>query len=172
MNTTDCMLAIMGRRSVRQFKEVEVEEDKVLRILEAGRRAPSAKNRQPWRFIVTRDPMRRKTIQDIAYGEECVGNAPMIISVCTTNIEYKMPNGQLAYPVDLTFAVSFMMLQAQTEGLGSCVITTFNEVELKELLTVPYSMRIVMLLLVGVPLVEGKESTRKPLEKIVSYEHW
>ena len=51
----------------------------------------------------------------------------MIIAVCSTNIEYKMPNGQLSYPIDLSIAATFMMLQAVHEGLGACMVTTFRE---------------------------------------------
>ena len=101
-----------------------------------------------------------------------MAQAPVIISACTTNVDYRMPNGQFSYPIDLTMAVSFMMLQAASEGLGSCVITTYDEQEVKDILTVPYSMRVVMLLLVGYPSEKPFPTQRKPLERIVSYNHW
>lgn len=158
--------------STRNFDDRPLEQDKLLRILEAARWAPSAKNRQPWRFIVSREESMRNRIQEAAYGQEYVSAAPVIISACTTNIDYRMPNGQLSYPIDLSFAVSSMIHRADAEGVGSCVITTFNEAELKELLTVPYSMRIVMILLLGYPSEEAPEGQRKALERIISYEHW
>jgi nitroreductase len=84
-----------------------------------------------------------------------------------------MPNGQLSYPIDISFAVSQMMLQAVHEGLGTCVVTTFDEAAVQEVLTVPYSMRVVMLLLVGYA-AEGEPGfhDRLPLERVISYEHW
>lgn len=167
-----CIPIIDQRTSVRDFEDTPIEQDVLLRVLEAGRKAPSAKNRQPWRFIVSREQAQRNRIQEAAYGQEHVGRAPVIISACTTNIDYRMPNGQLSYPIDLSFAVSSMMMQAQGEGLGSCVVTTFNEAELKDLLTVPYSMRIVMLLLIGHPRGPLVGASRKPMEQIFSYDHW
>ena len=168
----DLLPEIERRASVRQFKGDPLEDLQIKRILEAGRRAPSAKNRQPWRFIVVTDAERRKQIEEAAFGQDQVGQAPVIIAVCTTNIEYKMPNGHLSYPVDLSMAASFMMLQAVHEGLGVCLVTTFREEDVRVLLTVPYSMRIVMLLAIGIPAVEPQRTERLPLDRIVSYNHW
>jgi nitroreductase len=163
---------ILHRVSVRKFKSQEIEKEKIEAILEAGRRAPSAKNRQPWRFIVIHSSKLREKILEYAYGEEYIGEAPVIIAACTTNVDYKMPNGQLSYPIDITFAVSFMMLQAEHEGLCSCINTTFNEPLIKELLTVPYSMRIVMLLVLGYPEEKLEPKPRLSLRQIHSYDHW
>ena len=168
----DMLPEIVARRSVRAFSSDPVEKASLERILEAGRLSPSAKNRQEWRFIVIQNPELTKGIQDAAFGQEHVGSAPVIIAACTTNIDYRMPNGQLSYPIDTSFAISFMLLQAVREGLGTSIVTTFDEQEVKDLLTVPYSMRVVMLLLVGHPEVEAEPTQRKSLRRIVSYNHW
>jgi nitroreductase len=126
-----------------------VPEDSLDRILEAGRVSPSAKNRQPWRFVVIKKSQIKEKIKAVSYGDERFSQAPLIIAVCTTNIGYRMPNGELAYPVDITFACSFMMLQAEHEGLGTAVITTFNGEDVKKILTIPHSMKVVMMLLIG-----------------------
>jgi nitroreductase len=163
---------IEGRVSVRSFTDEPVTEAQLARIVEAGRLAPSAKNRQSWRFVVIEDSTVRASIREAAFGQEYVGQAPVIIALCTTNIEYKMPNGQLSYPIDLSMAASFMMLQAVHEGLGTCLVTTFREEEVKSLLTVPYSMRIVMLLTIGHSMENLEKSSRLPEERIVSHNHW
>jgi nitroreductase len=163
---------IENRQSIKDFSAKKIEDEKVTRILEAGRLAPSAKNRQPWRFIVINEDELRAKIQHSAFGQEHVGKAPVIIAAASTNIDYRMPNGQLSYPIDITFAVSFMMLQAEHEALGSCVITTFDEREVKELLTIPYSMKVVMLLLLGYPESRPLKESRKPLERVSAYNHW
>ncbi len=160
------------RQSIREFSRDAVDKSSLQTIIEAGRRAPSAKNRQPWRFIVVDDREIRERIQNAAFGQDHVGQAPVIIAACTTNIDYRMPNGLMSYPIDIAVAVSFMMIQAQAEGLGTCVVTTFDEQELKEILTVPYSMRVVMLLLVGHPIETSLAAQRKPTKRIVSYNHW
>lgn len=163
---------IERRASVRSYTDEPVSEESLERILEAGRRAPSAKNRQSWRFVVVTDDDTRRRIEDAAFGQEYVGRAPVVIALCTTNIEYKMPNGQLSYPIDLSIAASFMMLQATHEELGSCLVTTFREDDVKNVLTVPYSMRVVLLLTVGHTAGSPEQLHRLPLERIISYNHW
>ena len=165
---------IENRSSAKNFIDVSVEASKIDVILEAGRLAPSAKNRQPWRFIVVDKPETRSRIMSGAFGQDHVGQAPIIIAGCTTNVDYRMPNGLMSYPIDIAVSISFMMIQAEAEGLSSCVVTTFDEQEIKEILTVPYSMRIVMLLLVGYTEKKERalEAQRKPRSRIVSYNHW
>lgn len=164
--------AIAERSSIMKFSSKTIEQEKVKRILEAGRRAPSAKNRQPWRFVVIQQDELRKKMEDACFGQEHVGQAPTIVAACTTNIDYTMPNGQLSYPIDLSFAVAFMMIQAQSEGVGSCVITTFNESEVKDFLSVPFSMRVVMLLLLGYAAEKPFPTTRKGFDRVVAFNHW
>jgi nitroreductase len=163
---------IANRRSIRNYQAKPVPEEVVDRILEAGRLAPSAKNRQAWRFIAIEDAELRKKIEDAAFGQEYVGQAPLILALCTTNIEYKMPNGLPSHPVDLSIAGAFMVLQAVHEGLGTCMVTTFREQEVKSLLTVPYSMRVVMLITVGYPDEEPEPADRLPLTRVSSKDHW
>jgi nitroreductase len=113
-----------------------------------------------------------EALKAASYGQEHVGQSPLVIVACTTNIGYRMPNGQLSYPVDLAFACSFMLLQAVHEGLGTCCVTTFDEQDIRALLSVPYSMKVVMLLLVGYPDEQPEPVSRKPLKRVVGHEHW
>jgi nitroreductase len=99
-------------------------------------------------------------------------DAGAVIVACSTNVEYVMPNGQPAYPIDITFAVSFMMLQAEREGYGSCIVTMFNENLVHNILTLPYSMRAVMMLAVGEKDEEPVHTDRKPTSQVVSFNHW
>ena len=163
---------ILNRRSIQRFKPTPVSEAKLERVLEAGRLAPSAKNRQEWRFVAIQKKSMREKVKEAAFGEEKVGQAPVIIALCTTNIEYRMPNGQLSYPVDLGIAAGFMTLQAVKEGLGTCLLTTFDEAKLMELITVPYSMKVVLLLLLGHPAELPEPHPRKPLRSVVAFDHW
>lgn len=168
----DIIPEITERISIKKFNSKTVKKHQLERILKAGHLAPSAKNRQEWRFIVIQDSSAREKLKDASFGQEHVGEAQVIIAVCTTNIDYKMPNGQLSYPVDCAIAGSYMLLQATREGIGSCCITTFNEEIVKHLLNVPYTMRIVMLILLGNYDEKPPKKTRKSLNRIVSYEHW
>jgi nitroreductase len=163
---------ILERRSIAGFKPSPVSAAKLERVLEAGRLAPSAKNRQEWRFVAVQKKDLREKLQEAAFGEEKVGQAPVIIALCTTNVEYRMPNGQLSYPVDLGIAAGFMSLQAVREGLGTCLLGTYDEAAVKQLISVPYSMKVVLLLLLGHPAELPEAHPRKPLRSIVSYDHW
>lgn len=164
--------AITARWSAKRFLPQPLGNSHVERIVQAARLAPSAKNRQEWRFIVVSRSDLRDRLADAAFGAEQIVTAPVIIAVCTTNIDYRMPNGQLSYPVDLSIASAFMMLQATYEGIGSCAMTTFDEQEVQDLLSVPHAMRVVMMLAFGYTDQPPPERRRKALADIVAYEHW
>lgn len=163
---------IQNRHSTRKFKDKPVKESVLQDIIEAGRLAPSAKNRQPWRFVVVNEKPVIKRIAEAAYGQEAFTDVPCVIAGCTTNTDYRMPNGQDAYPVDIAAAMSFMMLQAEAGGLGTCFISTYDEREVKEILTIPYSMRVVLLLLAGYSDEEPPPRKRLPLDRIAGFNHW
>ena len=158
--------------SISEFLPQAVADDSIQRIINAAQRAPSAKNRQPWRLIVIRNEDVRSKIHEAAYRQESVGNAPVIIAARTTNIDYRMPNGQLAYPIDIGIAVSFMLVQSRAEGLGARIVTTYDETEVKEILTVPYQMRVVALMLLGYPASTPLQPKRRPLNQLVAFDHW
>jgi nitroreductase len=168
----EVMPEILQRRSVRSFTSQPVEKDQIERIIEAGRLAPSAKNRQEWRFIHIQKKEIRQKMMEAAFGQDHVGQAPVIIAVCTTNIDYRMPNGQASYPIDLAFAASQMVLQAVHEGLGTCCITTFDEQEVRDVLTAPFSMRIVLLILIGYANETPEPTPRKSLKLVSAKDHW
>jgi nitroreductase len=163
---------ILARRSVRSFLPKPLGREQVERILEAGRLAPSAKNRQEWRFVIVQKKETRQRIMEASFNQEMVGQAPAVIAVCTTNIDYRMPNGQLSYPVDLAFAASFMVLQAVHEGLGTCCLATFDEQEVREILTVPFSMRVVLLILLGYAAENPEPAPRKTPRQVSARDHW
>lgn len=163
---------IAERRSIRAFLPEPLDPDVLDRIVSAGWRAPSAKNRQTWRFIVVTDESVRQRLQDAAYGQEWIGQAPAVIALCTTNVEYRMPNNQLSYPVDIGIAAAFMMVQSEHEQVGSCPITIYEEEEIKQILTVPFRMRVVMLLTLGKAAESPGITERLPKNRVIAYEHW
>ncbi len=161
-------------QSTLSFLDKPVPSNMVVEILEAGRRAPSVKNRQKWRFIVIDDPMQRKKIARSAYNQQHVIEAPLLIALCTTNVNYIMPNDIPAYPVDVAIAASFMMLQAKHIGLSVCPITMFQLAQMQETLSMPFSMRVVLLLSIGYGKPEDvqEKCPRQNIEDISSYNSW
>jgi nitroreductase len=165
------MEAIRGRRSTRSFLDRPVEEEKLEKILEAGRLAPSARNMQDWRFIVVRDEATRQRLAEAARNQEFVGQAPVIIAACGTS-DLVMTCGQPAYAVDVAIAVDHMTLAAFSLGLGSCWIGAFYEDQVKKILGVPNEVRVVALLPLGYPEGPTPATPRKSLEDVVAYERW
>ncbi|MBW6518621.1 MAG: nitroreductase family protein [ANME-2 cluster archaeon] len=168
----DVQKAIQLRRSIRAYDPREVEEDKLMRVLESGRLSPSAGNRQERRFIVIKNANTRKLLGEAAGNQRFVAEAPVVIAACSVEKEYVMSCGQLAYPIDTAIAVDHMTLQAVEEGLGTCWIGAFNEKKVKEILQIPDDVRVVSLLPLGYPSTVPQSKPRKRLDEIVMWETW
>jgi len=168
----DVMAAIQGRRSIRSYSSKEVEEDKLKRVLEAARLAPSANNNQEWKFIVVRNEETRKRLAEACGGQKFVGEAPVIIVACATDPHRIMKCGQYRYTIDLSIAVSFMILEAYEQGLGTCWIGNFNENAVKEILDIPENVRVVAITPLGYPKEVPSPRPRKSLSEIVCYEKY
>lgn len=158
--------AIRTRRSIRKFKEVPVPEHLLTKVLEAGRIAPSAGNRQEWKFIVVTDPDLKRQLVDACRGQAFVGQAGAVIVACATDPAKKW------HMVDAAIAVDHMTLVAHDLGLGTCWIGAFEEERVKQILGIPEGIRVVVLLPVGVPDMDGVPRPRKTLDEIVLKERW
>ena len=166
------MEAIGARRSVRAYKDIPVESEKLDRVLEAARLAPSANNRQERRFVVVQEADTRKKIAKAACNQDFVGTAPVVIAACATESGHVMACGQPAYTVDVTIAVDHMTLQAVKEGLGTCWIGAFHEDEVKKILGIPDTIRVVSLLPLGYPEYVPAPTPRKSREQLVTFDKW
>jgi nitroreductase len=168
----DILTAIRQRRSVRAYKDIAVEEDKLKTILEAARLAPSASNRQEWKFIVVKNKETRKKLTTTTLGQSFVGEAPVIIVACATETKAIMLCGQPAYTVDVSIACAFMILQAFELGLGTCWLGAFKEDEVKKILKIPEAVRVVAMIPMGYSNQPPSQKPRKGLEEIVSFEKY
>ena len=163
-------VAIRKRNSIRKYEDRPVPEDKLLRILEAARLAPSGRNCQDWKFIVVTDDEKRQKLGRLSGGQYHVHTAPVIIAAVATDPEERMPCGIEASPVNLAIAIDHMTLAAMEEGLGTCWIGAFTQDKVKEVLGVPVKMSIISLLTLGFPAETGRPKSRKKLEEIVCYD--
>lgn len=165
--------AISTRKSVRAFQDRDVPEKVISRLFEATRLAPSASNRQEWRFVVVRNPETRKRLARAARGQKFVGEASVVLVCCAETDGHVMACGQLCYPIDVAIAIDHLTLCATAEGLGTCWIGAFDEGQVKEILSIPPQIRVVALLPVGYPQDPSLvKKSRLPIEKIVKYERW
>lgn len=170
MNVFD---AIKIRRSIRKYKPNPIEKEKLISILEAARLAPSAKNMQPWHFIIVTNPEVKEKLR-LAYNKEWFIKAPIIIVACADPTKaWVRADGEEYWKVDVAIALQNLILKATEEGLGTCWIAAFNEKAVKEALNIPTHIRVVAMTPLGYPDEEkGFVTDRKSLEEIVHYEGW
>ncbi len=165
----DVMQAIKGRRSIRSYSSREVEDDKLKMVLEAGRLAPSASNMQDLKFIIVKDESTRNGLVEATGGQNFVGTAPVVLVGCGT-AERVMHCGQLTYPIDVSIAMSFMLLEAYELGLGTCWMGHFDENKVKKILAIPEQIRVVAMTPLGYPSEEPEPRPRKKLSEFASFE--
>ncbi len=169
MNVSD---AINGRRSIRSYEDRPIEPDALDRIIDASRRAPSARNLQEWRFVVVTDVETRSLIMKAAGGQSFVGQAPAVIACCAETDGRVMKCGQQTYPIDVAIAIDHMVLAAWELGIGSCWVGHFDEAQVKGILDIPEAIRVVQLLPIGYPAEQPDARDRKPMDQIAFFERW
>jgi nitroreductase len=166
--------AVQKRLSVRSYKPDPIPEAVLNRIIETGRLAPSAKNYQPWKFIIVKDPTVKQALVPACRGQAFIAEAPVVICGCAVDAQvWKGMGGYWsAEAVDLAIALEHMMLAATAEGLGTCWIGAFTEAEVKNVLAIPEGVKPIALTPLGVPAREAKPRPRKPLSEIVCYDKY
>ncbi len=165
----DIYEAIENRYSVRKYQDKPIEQEKLERVLNAGRLAPSGRNRQEWKFVVVRDAEMRKSLAEAA-GQPFLAEAAAIIAVVGLDPESVMHCAVPADPVDCAIPIDHMTLAAVAEGLGTCWIGHFDQDACCGLLDVPSTAKIIELLLIGYPAAGPGTKKRKPLKEVVCYE--
>ncbi|MCK5007964.1 MAG: nitroreductase family protein, partial [Spirochaetales bacterium] len=98
------------RKSVRSYLDKPVEKEKLDRVLNAVRLAPSAGNRQEWRFVVVADPEKRRRLAEEAAGQRFIAEAPIVIAACAETDGKIMRCGQACYPIDMAIAIDHLTL--------------------------------------------------------------
>lgn len=161
------------RKSVRTFKDQPVEQEKITRILEAARLAPSSSNRQEWRFVVLNDRKLIRKVAKSACPQPFIQTAPVLIVACAKTDLHVMNCGQLSYPIDVAIALDHIALSAVELGLGACWIGMFDADRVKAALGIPRDIPAVSLMALGYPAEGGsEEKIRLPLSEIVRYNKW
>lgn len=175
------MDVIIRRKSTRSYEDKNVEDEKLNKIFEAARLAPSWANKQCWNYIVVKN---KEKIQKLAAGiiNSWMKHAKVIIVACADPKKSGFRNGMNYYLVDMAISMEHLVLAATNLGLGTCWIGNFNETKVKEILNIPEKIKVVAMTPVGYPSEEGIRdkltrkvvgaSIRKPLEKIIHYNKW
>lgn len=166
----DLFDAIHARKSIRKYEKRAVPEDVLRRVLDAARLAPSAANRQPWRFFVVRDAERRAAFRE-AYDQEWFHTAPVVLAACADGeAAWKRKGDGTSYAyVDVAIAFDHLTLAAAALGLGTCWIAAFKPEAVRRVLDLPENLVPVALTPLGYPAGEGRPRERKSLDEIVTW---
>ena len=157
----DVFEAIGLRRSIRKYRPEPIPDEELRSILEAARLAPSAANRQPWRFIVVQDAGRKKALAEAANNQTFLSDAFAIVAATGD------PEASARwYEKDTMIALEHMVLAATALGYGTCWIGAFDEEAVKHLLKIPAKMKVVALLPIGIPGETPASRPRKELSEI------
>ena len=162
--------AIEKRYSVRAYEDKPVEQEKLDRIFEAVRQAPSASNRQPWKFILVRDAETRKKLVPVCKDQAFVAEAAVVVAGVGLVPERRMACGVPSDPVDLGIAMEHLALAAVAEGLGTCWIGSFYQDQIHDLLDIPAEATVVEVMTLGYPAGEPQYRDRKGMDEIICYE--
>ncbi|MDD5603157.1 MAG: nitroreductase family protein [Eubacteriales bacterium] len=168
----DVYEAIKTRRSIRKYSSRPLEDEKLEKVLDAGRLSPSASNRQAWKFIAVRDKEKIIQMVEACNGQAFIAQAPAILVCCGTDPEGIMSCGQPRHTIDLSIATAYMILEAHELGLGTCWLGSFNEAKVKELLEIPENVRPVAVTPLGYPAERPFPKPRKPLDEVVCYDSY
>jgi nitroreductase len=163
----DTIETIMGRRSVRKFERKPIGDEDLHAIIEAGRQAPSAANRQPWHFVVVRNEELRRQLAEACSGQSWLADADAIVAgVGQPGVNEKW------YSVDVAIAMQNMILAATALGYGTCWIGAFDRERVESLLGIPEDMRVVALTPIGVPADRPEPRPRRPLAEFASLDRY
>ncbi|MFA5628720.1 MAG: nitroreductase family protein [Dehalococcoidales bacterium] len=163
---------IKKRYSVRSYKPIPVEEEKLEIILEAARIAPTACNRQPFLFIVFEPQGKEEELKRVYHGL-WLSEAPVIICACAIPSESWVRRDGTNYSfIDLAIAVDHLILAAADLGLGTCWVGAFDVSAVREMLKLPAHIEPLVLIPIGYPNDSAPTKHRKPIEEIVRYNHY
>jgi len=158
---------ILSRRSIRRYEQKEIPKDVLDKILEAGRQAPSAANRQPWHFIVITDYEIKKELSKGLVNRHIKNSTFTVVGCAYTGLGHI---GTRKWSiVGTSIALQNMVIAAWAMGVGSCWIGDFRENKVKQLLNIPDKWKVVALISFGHPAEKPEAKKRKRIKEIVGF---
>ncbi len=171
---------VAARKSIRDYQNKPVEDEKLAKILEAAQRAPSWANKQCAKYVIVKD---KKIVEELASSFiGWIKQAPIVVVACADPKGSGSRNGMDYYLVDVGISMEHLVLAAADQGLGTCWIGGFDEGKVKKTLQIPENVKVVALTPLGYPadlsmrskLVRSSVGAdkRKPLDEMVHREKW
>lgn len=163
----DFLTLVKNRFSCRAYEPRNVEKEKLDYILECVRLAPSAVNKQPWRFHVVCDEKTKQKLQS-CYDRDWFNTAPLyIVASVLHDQEWVRADGKPHGNIDIAIAVEHLCLAATEQGLGTCWVCNFNAALCKEQLALPENEEPAVIIPIGYCATEPTVKKRKVIEDIV-----
>jgi nitroreductase len=175
---------IKTRRSIRKYIDKPVEDEKIIKLIESARLAPSGSNTQPWRFIIVKSELNKQKLAEVSAKQHWMLTAPIFI-VCVADIRCRIPEDvnilvnehspqeEVKQIIrDTAISIGYILLEAENLGLGTCWEAWFTQEEIRPILNIPSDKYIVGILTVGYANEKPEARPRKKLEEIVRYENW
>lgn len=157
--------AILKRRSIREFSEKLIANDDLIKLIEAAKAAPTARNEQPWEFIVLTEQNKIRQLARITGDNGAfIAGAPAAISIFCLNTKYYLEDGSAA--------TENILLRAADLNIGSCWIAGDKKPycdQIKEFLNVPANYNLVSIIALGYPKNQPKLISKRPLKEML---HW
>jgi len=159
------------RYSCRNYQDKQVEEEKLINVLEAARVAPSAKNLQPWHFVIVDQDDNLKELKD-CYRGRWIDSAPMVLVACgDQKAAWHRSDGKIHMDIDLAIAIDHLTLAATDNGLATCWVCKFDVMKCAEILQLPDGIIPVAMIPIGSPAdepdVKRHKHKRKALSEII-----
>jgi nitroreductase len=165
--------AIRLKRAVRQFKDAPLPEEVIAAILNAGRRAQSSKNTQPWHFIAIRDKAILGALAECGQWAGHLAGAALGVALVSED-----PSQRFQILFDLGQAAAYMQLAAWEFGVGSCPATIYEPERARQVLRYPPELQLRFALSFGYPLDDERltaspaKGGRRLFEEVVHWDHW
>ena len=158
--------AIMGRRSIRKYTDKPIEDRILEQIFDAARWAPNGGNYNAWRFILVTSPVQKKLILNFCPGIFDVPTAMIVI--CAEPKQKRIKEAtRLMYMADCAIAAENIVLAAYSFGIGSCIVASFADIALRDLIELPENVKPYIIVTLGYPAEDPDPPPRLPLRKIV-----
>jgi len=161
------------RYSCRSYKPDAIEDEKLMKVLEVARIAPSAVNYQPWHFYIIKSEENKAKIAE-AYKREWMKTAPVLIVACgNKQVSWKRSDGKDHVDIDISIAVDHITLQATALGLATCWICNFQPKKLREVMKLPAHLEPLVIIPLGYPQSEPdseRHTKRKAIDEIITWE--
>lgn len=155
------------RYSCRNYQDKPVETEKLNYVMECVRLAPSAVNRQPWRFRIISEAADKAKLQQ-CYDREWFATAPLyILASILHDEEWVRADGKPHGNIDIAIAVEHLCLAATEQGLGTCWVCNFDAALCTRLFALPSNEEPAVTIPIGYPAVEATPKKRKNIEEIL-----